>query len=76
GMVSDIYRVVGAGLGVAIMSYSAARSYDAYNVKFIDIDDDDDLNNSVVMAWANNWSPLARQFRDITQENADEKTLK
>lgn len=72
GMVSDIYRVVGAGLGVAIMSHSKARSYDAYNVKFVDIDDEDDLNNSVVMAWGNNLSPLARQFRDITQEDADE----
>lgn len=72
GMVSDIYRVVGAGLGVAIMSYSDARSYDAYNVKFIDIDDGDDLDNEVVMAWANNLSPLARQFRDITQEDLGE----
>lgn len=69
GMVSDIYRVVGAGLGVAIMSHSEARSYDAYNVKFVDIDDGEDLNNSIVMAWANNLSPLARQFRDITQED-------
>lgn len=69
GMVGDIYRVVGANLGVAIMSHSTARSYDAYNVKFIDIDDEDDLNNSVVMAWSSNLSPLARQFRDLTQED-------
>lgn len=69
GLVGDIYRLVGAGLGVAIMSHSESRSYDAYNVKFVDIDDGDDLNNSVVMAWANNLSPLARQFRDITQED-------
>lgn len=72
GMVSDIYRVVGAGLGVAIMSYSEARSYDAYNVKFVDIDDDDDLNNNAVMAWANNLSPPARQFRDISLEDPEE----
>ena len=69
GMVGDIYRLVGANLGVAIMSHSTARSYDAYNVKFIDIDDEDDLNNSVVMAWSNNLSPLARQFRDLTKED-------
>lgn len=69
GMVGDIYRVVGANLGVAIMSHSAARSYDAYNVKFVDIDDEEDLNNSVVMAWSSNLSPLARQFRDLTQED-------
>lgn len=66
--VSDIYRVVGAGLGVAIMSHSESRSYDAYNVKFVDIDDGDDLDNSVIMAWANNLSPMARQFRDMTKE--------
>ena len=71
GMVGDIYRVVGANLGVAIMSRSEARSYDAYNVKFVDIDDQDDLNNSVIMAWANNLSPLARQFRDIIQEDME-----
>ena len=69
GLVGDIYRLVGAGLGVAIMSHSESRSYDAYNVTFVDIDDGEDLNNSVVMAWANNLSPLARQFRDITQED-------
>lgn len=69
GLVGDIYRLVGAGLGVAIMSHSESRSYDAFNVKFVDIDDGEDLNNSVVMAWANNLSPLARQFRDITQED-------
>lgn len=68
GLVGDIYRLVGAGLGVAIMSHSNSRSYDAYNVKFVDIDDGDDLRNSVVMAWANDLSPLARRFRDITQE--------
>lgn len=76
GMVGDIYRVVGANLGVAIMSHSEARSYDAYNVKFVDIDDGEDLNNSVVMAWANNLSPLARQFRDITQGEINETTGK
>lgn len=76
GMVGDIYRVVGANLGVAIMSHSEARSYDAYNVKFVDIDDEEDLNNSVVMAWANNLSPLARQFRDITQGKLSETAEK
>lgn len=67
GLVGDIYRLVGAGLGVAIMSHSEARSYDTYNVKFVDIEDGDDLDNSVVMAWASNLSPMARQFRDIIQ---------
>lgn len=67
--VSDIYRLVGAGLGVAIMSYSERRSYEAFNVKFIDIEEDgDDLDNSIVLAWINNLSPLARQFRDIARE--------
>ena len=72
GQVSDIYRVVGAGLGVAIMSHSESRSYDAYNVKFVDIDDEDDLNNSVVMVWANNLSPMARQFRDSIKKDTNE----
>ena len=76
GQVSDIYRLVGAGLGVAIMSHSAARSYDAYNVKFIDIEgDSEDLDNNVVLAWANNLSPLARQFRDIAQKEARQMGL-
>ena len=76
GQVSDIYRVVGAGLGVAIMSHSESRSYDAYNVKFVDIDDGDDLNNSVIMAWANNLPPMARQFRDITKEYVNKRSVK
>ena len=74
--VSDIYRVVGAGLGVAIMSHSESRSYDVYNVKFVDIDDGDDLNNSVIMAWANNLPPVARQFRDIIKKDANENSVK
>lgn len=73
GLVGDIYRLVSAGLGVAIMSYSEARSYDAYNVKFVDIDDGQDLINRVVMAWTNNLSPLARKFKDITQETKPKK---
>lgn len=76
GQVSDIYRLVGAGLGVAIMSHSEARSYDAYNVKFIDIDgEDEDLTNSVVLAWGNNLSPLARKFRDIAQKESKQNNL-
>lgn len=71
GLVGDIYRLVGAGLGVAIMSHSESRTYDAYNVKFIDIDDGEDLDNSVVMAWANNLSPMARQFRDMIRTGAE-----
>lgn len=64
-LVSDIYRLVSAELGVAILSYSETRSYDAYNVKFVDIDDGEDLVNSIVMAWMDSLSPLARQFKDI-----------
>lgn len=67
GQVSDIYRAVSAGLGVAIMSYSEMRHYDSYNIKFMDIDDQEDLDNGVVLAWYNNLSPLARQFRNIAQ---------
>lgn len=67
-LVSDIYSVVDAGLGVAIVSHSTRRTYGMYNIKFVDIDDGDDLNNDVVLAWANTLSPLARQFLSITQK--------
>lgn len=71
--VSDIYRLVSAGLGVAIMSHSETRSYDSYDIKFVDIggpEDEEDLDNSVVLAWMNNLSPLARQFKDTAKENS------
>lgn len=64
-LVSDIYRLVSAELGVAVLSYSETRSYDAYNVKFVDIGDEEDLMNSVVIAWMDRLSPPARQFKDI-----------
>lgn len=67
-LIGDIYRLVGAGLGMAVMSYSEARSYDAYDVKFVDIGDEDDLTNEVVMAWTDKLSPVARQFKDIAKE--------
>ena len=68
-LIGDIYRLVGAGLGVAIMSYSEARSYDTYNIKFVDIGDEEDLTNTVVIAWTDKLSPLARQFKDIARKN-------
>lgn len=71
-LIGDIYPLVGAGLGVAIMSYSEARSYSAYNVKFIDIDDgqdNEDLTNNVVMAWMDSLTPLARQFKNIVKRD-------
>lgn len=68
-LVGDIYRLVSAGLGVAIMSHSAARSYDSYDIRFVDIDDEEDLLNTVVIAWMGKLSPLARQFRDIARRD-------
>lgn len=71
-LIGDIYRLVGAGLGVAIMSYSESRSYEANNVKFVDIgtDEEEDLLNPVVIAWAGKLSQLGRQFRDIVKKDA------
>lgn len=69
-LITNIYALVSSGLGVAIMSYSEARSYDAYHVKFVDIDDGEDLINSVVVAWVDNLSPLARKFKEIARKGA------
>ncbi len=69
-LVGDIYRLAGLGLGVAIMSYSEARSYESYNIKFVEIDDEEDLINSVVIAWKDSLSFLARQFRDTAKGTA------
>lgn len=68
-LVGDIYRLVSAGLGVAIMSHSSARSYDSYDIRFVDIDDEEDLINTVVIAWTGKLSPLARQFKDIARKD-------
>lgn len=68
-LVGDIYRLVSAGLGVAVLSYSETRSFDAYNVKFVDIDGDgEDLINSVVLAWLDKPSTLVRQFKEIASK--------
>lgn len=73
--VSDIYGVVDAGLGAAIVSHSARRTFSMYNIKFVDIDDGEDLNNDVVLAWSNTPSPLARQFISIAQDAARENGI-
>lgn len=67
--VGDIYRLVSMGIGVAIMSYSEFRSYDAYHVKFVDIGDaeEEDLINHIVLGWKDQLSPLGRQFKIITK---------
>lgn len=68
-LVGNIYCLVGAGLCVAIMSYSSARSYDAYNVKFVDIDGEgEDLRNSVVVGWMDQLSPAARKFKELAKQ--------
>jgi DNA-binding transcriptional LysR family regulator len=67
--VGDIYRLIDAGLGVALMSYSDTRSYASYNVRFISIGDAEDLKNTVVIAWMGNLTPAARQFKDIVEKH-------
>lgn len=69
-LVSNIYGLVGSGLGVAILSCSQARSYEAYHVKFVDIDDGEDLVNDIVVAWKGKIAPLARKFREIAQKES------
>ena len=70
-LVSDLYSLVGAGLGIAILSYSETRPFDAYGVKFVNIGTDDkaeDLTNRVVIAWKRGLSPAARQFKQIATD--------
>jgi len=67
--VGDLARLADAGIGVAILSYSQTRSYDALNVNFINIKGGgEDLENSVVAAWNDKLSPSAKLFLDVAVE--------
>ena len=68
GRVSDIYHLVNARLGISILSWSDAKSYAGYDLKFLDFDDEDDLMNAIVVAWMGKSTPTIHQFLEIAKE--------
>lgn len=67
----DLYRLVSADIGAAIVSWSGLRPYEAARgVRFLDFGDEEDLLNPIVAAWKGRLSPAAALFRDIAVEMA------